>query len=96
MKCLTTIAAVTVLLSCICILNSAAVPFSEVQPRNMEAPETEMQDLPMASAADITSDTTHPLAELIRTRRHLASHLSMCRYCCNCCHNKGCGYCCRF
>uniref|UniRef100_A0A4W5LWR7 Hepcidin n=1 Tax=Hucho hucho TaxID=62062 RepID=A0A4W5LWR7_9TELE len=24
------------------------------------------------------------------------SHLSLCRWCCNCCHNKGCGFCCKF
>ncbi|XP_075046226.1 hepcidin [Mixophyes fleayi] len=28
-----------------------------------------------------------------RIKRH--SVLSVCTYCCNCCGNKGCGYCCR-
>ncbi|XP_073513720.1 hepcidin [Phyllobates terribilis] len=33
------------------------------------------------------------LAPYIRRRRHTV--LSICSYCCNCCKNKQCGYCCR-
>ncbi|XP_069058169.1 hepcidin [Pleurodeles waltl] len=33
------------------------------------------------------------LMSLLRTKRQ--SHLSLCSFCCNCCKNKGCGYCCR-
>uniref|UniRef100_A0AAY4ADE0 Uncharacterized protein n=1 Tax=Denticeps clupeoides TaxID=299321 RepID=A0AAY4ADE0_9TELE len=35
-----------------------------------------------------------PLKTLFRTKRQ--SHLSLCHYCCNCCRNKGCGFCCKF
>ncbi|KAM4651626.1 hepcidin-1-like [Discoglossus pictus] len=38
-------------------------------------------------------DDSHLLAPLLRTKRQ--SHLSICRYCCNCCKNKKCGFCCR-
>ncbi|XP_040276813.1 hepcidin-1-like [Bufo bufo] len=30
----------------------------------------------------------------VRSRRHIGG-LSFCMYCCKCCRNKGCGYCCR-
>ncbi|XP_030330702.1 hepcidin isoform X6 [Strigops habroptila] len=30
----------------------------------------------------------------IRRRRH-SSHFPLCSYCCNCCRNRGCGFCCR-
>ncbi|XP_053545995.1 hepcidin-2 [Bombina bombina] len=38
-------------------------------------------------------DESNLLTTLLRTKRQ--SHLSICRYCCNCCKNKGCGLCCR-
>ncbi|KAL2084066.1 hypothetical protein ACEWY4_019584 [Coilia grayii] len=90
MRSFTTFAAVTVLLTCICILNCSAVPFSEVQPGKTVGSESEIQEMLMTSP-EITNSLEH-----LRTKRHISSHLSLCRYCCNCCHNKGCGFCCRF
>ncbi|XP_069630728.1 hepcidin [Haliaeetus albicilla] len=29
-----------------------------------------------------------------RRRRH-GSHFPLCSFCCNCCRNRGCGFCCR-
>ncbi|XP_028679239.1 hepcidin-1 isoform X1 [Erpetoichthys calabaricus] len=36
-----------------------------------------------------------PLVSLLQ-RAKRQTHLPMCRYCCNCCRNKRCGYCCPF
>nr|XP_060639845.1 hepcidin [Anolis sagrei ordinatus] len=49
-----------------------------------------------------TDTLVEPVAEtsglhqglLRRLKRH-NSHLSICTYCCNCCRNKGCSFCCR-
>uniref|UniRef100_A0A8C8RRC0 Hepcidin n=1 Tax=Pelusios castaneus TaxID=367368 RepID=A0A8C8RRC0_9SAUR len=35
-----------------------------------------------------------PQALLRRPKRHNA-HFPICTYCCKCCQNKGCGFCCR-
>nr|XP_028598377.1 hepcidin [Podarcis muralis] len=50
---------------------------------------------------DLTSlDTykTEPRANtvqaLLRRAKRFNSHFPTCRYCCNCCRNKGCGMCC--
>ncbi|KAG7317936.1 hypothetical protein KOW79_018971 [Hemibagrus wyckioides] len=85
--------AVTVIVACLCVLQSAAVPFtqSEVQleePVEMEAAQRHDQ----GEAAMLVKETSPEV--LFRTKRQ--SHLALCRYCCNCCKNKGCGYCCRF
>ncbi|XP_012684612.1 hepcidin-1 [Clupea harengus] len=88
MKSFTALIAVTVVFACICVLGSAAVPLSEVQTGETWKPEAEMQDLAVTSP-----EVTNSLA-LFRTKRQ--SHMSLCRYCWNCCRNKGWGFCCRF
>nr|XP_023668852.1 hepcidin [Paramormyrops kingsleyae] len=80
------IAAVTL---CVCVLLSAAVPFSQTLTQETGRGDTRNEERWTPAAAE----ETHPLA-LLRTKRQ--SHLSLCRYCCGCCKNKGCGYCCRF
>ncbi|XP_062394572.1 hepcidin-1 [Sardina pilchardus] len=91
MKLFTTVIAAIVVVACICLLGDAAVPFSEVETDETGEtwrPATETQELAVTSP-----EVTNPLA-LFRTKRQ--SHLSLCRYCCNCCRYKGCGYCCKF
>ncbi|XP_066541020.1 hepcidin-1 [Hoplias malabaricus] len=78
---------------CLCFLQSQALPFTqteveEKQPMEYEASQQE-QHWNRASAQE-----TGPEEVVFRTKRQ--SHLSLCRYCCKCCSNKGCGYCCRF
>ncbi|XP_053123217.1 hepcidin [Hemicordylus capensis] len=38
---------------------------------------------------------TSGLQTLLRRSKRFNSHFPICTYCCNCCKNKGCGYCCR-
>ncbi|XP_072282879.1 hepcidin [Pyxicephalus adspersus] len=40
-----------------------------------------------------TADMQEPSELLLRDKRHTGLHI--CTYCCKCCRNKGCGYCCR-
>ncbi|XP_069803311.1 hepcidin-1-like [Dendropsophus ebraccatus] len=50
----------------------------------------------MNSADHLTpyqSEETEVQTSFARSRRHTG--LSICLYCCKCCKNKGCGYCCR-
>ncbi|KAF3839446.1 hypothetical protein F7725_018163 [Dissostichus mawsoni] len=55
------------------------------------SPFTGVQELEEAGA----NDTPVAMPNHIRQKRQ--SHLSLCRWCCNCCKgNKGCGFCCRF
>nr|AGO64769.1 hepcidin [Cyprinus carpio] len=83
--------AAAVIIACVCILQSAAVPFTQQTEDEhhveSEAPQ-ENQHL-----TETSQEQTNPLA-FFRVKRQ--SHLSLCRYCCNCCRNKGCGYCCKF
>nr|QBA30289.1 hepcidin [Clarias gariepinus] len=91
MKPMSIVCAVIVIIACICISQSTAVPFSEV--RLEERVETQAaQSLDQSETASLAKETGPEV--LFRAKRQ--SHLSMCRYCCNCCKNKGCGYCCRF
>ncbi|XP_030637712.1 hepcidin-1 [Chanos chanos] len=86
MKYISVCVAATVIIACLCILETSAVPLSETQsgePSNNEAlPEMELTERSMERPV------------YFRAKRH--SHLSLCRYCCNCCRNKGCGFCCKF
>ncbi|XP_051844951.1 hepcidin isoform X1 [Antechinus flavipes] len=55
----------------------------------------ETQDLvqtPLQEAAPAHKDLTQPLLQ--RTKR-FNSHFPICSFCCNCCHNAKCGFCCR-
>ncbi|KYO28626.1 hepcidin [Alligator mississippiensis] len=38
---------------------------------------------------------SHGLEVPLRRSKRFNSHFPICSYCCNCCHNKGCGFCCR-
>ncbi|XP_065155012.1 hepcidin-1 isoform X1 [Paramisgurnus dabryanus] len=77
--------------ACFCFLQTAASPFTqEVQHEdemNSGAPQVNYH------STETTPEQSNPLA-LFRSKRQ--SHLSMCRYCCKCCRNKGCGFCCKF
>ncbi|KAG9283776.1 hepcidin-1 [Astyanax mexicanus] len=99
MKSISVVCAVALTVTCICILQTTAVPFSQSethpqaeqqQQMDSEVPQSEQQ----WTAASAAEETLRPEEVLFRTKRQ--SHLSLCRYCCNCCKNKGCGFCCRF
>ncbi|KAF4076056.1 hypothetical protein AMELA_G00225950 [Ameiurus melas] len=99
MKPMSIVCAVAVIIACACTLQSSALPFSESEVRldpqvRLEEPEDSeaAPSLDQSVAAALAKETS-PEA-LFRTKRQ--SHLSLCRYCCNCCKNKGCGFCCRF
>ncbi|XP_035266003.1 hepcidin-1 [Anguilla anguilla] len=84
------IAVVLVVLS-ICVLQNAALPYAEARVQETEGNNVQTEETLQTAAAAVETD---PLV-LSRTKRH-HSIVSLCRYCCNCCKNKGCGYCCRF
>ncbi|XP_073703268.1 hepcidin-1-like isoform X2 [Garra rufa] len=79
--------AVAVVMACVCFLQTTAVSFIPTEDEHHVESET-LQPL-----TETSQEQMNPLA-LFRTKRQ--SHLSLCRYCCNCCRNKGCGYCCKF
>ncbi|XP_052473869.1 hepcidin-1 isoform X3 [Carassius gibelio] len=76
--------AALVIIACVCILQTAAVPFTQTEDEHHVQNE---------HLTETSQEQTNPLA-FFRVKRQ--SHLSLCRYCCNCCRNKGCGYCCKF
>ncbi|NP_001134321.1 hepcidin-1 precursor [Salmo salar] len=88
MKAFSVAVAVVVVLACMFILESTAVPFSEVRTE-----EVESIDSPVGEHQQ-PGGTSMNLPMHFRFKRQ--SHLSLCRWCCNCCHNKGCGFCCKF
>ncbi|XP_035528268.1 hepcidin-1 [Morone saxatilis] len=91
MKAFSIAVAVTLVLAFICILEGSAVPFAGVQ----ELEEPMSNDTPVAAHQEMSMESWMMPNHISRQKRQ--SHLSMCRYCCNCCRgNKGCGYCCRF
>ncbi|XP_026226964.1 hepcidin-1 [Anabas testudineus] len=90
MKAFSIAVAVTLVLAFIFILESSAVPFTGVQ----ELEEAGSNDTPVAAHQE-TSVASWMMLNHIRPKRQ--SHLSLCRWCCNCCKGyKGCGSCCRF
>ncbi|KAI5611964.1 hepcidin-1 precursor isoform 2 precursor [Silurus asotus] len=73
---------VAVIIACVCVFQSAGVPLSESQV-HLEEPmeETEaVQSLDQGEASSLARETSPEV--LFRTKRQ--SHLSLCRYCCNC------------
>ncbi|XP_029115626.1 hepcidin-1 [Scleropages formosus] len=74
---------------CACALLSAASPVSEMPMQETREGDIQEDKQWITEAAE----EVNPLV-LLRSKRQ--SHLSLCRYCCNCCKNKGCGYCCKF
>ncbi|XP_050986384.1 hepcidin-1 isoform X2 [Labeo rohita] len=82
--------AAAVVIACVCVLQTTAVPFTQAEDEHHVESETPQVNELMT---ETSQEQTNPLA-LFRTKRQ--SHLSLCRYCCNCCRNKGCGYCCKF
>ncbi|XP_023280601.1 hepcidin-like [Seriola lalandi dorsalis] len=90
MKAFSIAVAVTLVLAFICILESSAVPFHGVR----ELEEAGSNDTPVVARQEM-SMASWMMPNPVRQKRQ--SHLSMCRWCCNCCTaNKGCGFCCRF
>nr|AHB64462.1 hepcidin 1b [Hypophthalmichthys nobilis] len=92
MKCAHVALVAAVVIACVCILQTAAVPFVQEQDEHQMEIETPQLNEHSTETTE-TQGQTNPLA-FFRTKRQ--SHLSLCRYCCNCCRNKGCGYCCKF
>ncbi|KAJ8289562.1 hypothetical protein GJAV_G00002710 [Gymnothorax javanicus] len=83
--------AILLLFLSICVLHSTAHPFHEALVGEAEGSYVQNEETQQATA---TAEATNSLV-LSRTKRH-QSHLSLCRYCCKCCKNKGCGFCCEF
>nr|XP_029498134.1 hepcidin-1-like [Oncorhynchus nerka] len=125
MKAFSVAVAVVLVLACMFILESTAVPFSEVlteEVGSIDSPVGEhQQPSPCVCREGFRASSVQrgwevetwtkrltmclfPLflhilflagiQEHFRFKRQ--SHLSLCRWCCNCCHNKGCGFCCKF
>ncbi|XP_026883461.1 hepcidin-1 [Electrophorus electricus] len=92
MKSMRIAVAVTAIIACVCIFQSSALPFSESEPRAEEQMESEPRAQELQWTAHFAEETNPEV--LFRGKR--TSHLSLCRYCCKCCRNKGCGFCCRF
>ncbi|XP_077086009.1 hepcidin-1 isoform X2 [Siphateles boraxobius] len=90
MKCALVALVALLVIACVCVLQTGAVPFTQVQDEHHVESETPQENQLWTEASQ---EPTNPLA-FFRTKRQ--SHLSLCRYCCNCCRNKGCGYCCKF
>ncbi|XP_077384051.1 hepcidin-1 [Festucalex cinctus] len=92
MKAFSIAVAVTLVLAFICILESSALPFNEVQQQMAE--EARGGDTPVAGQQDVAGE--EPWTPY-HARHKRQSNLSMCRWCCNCCRSyKGCGFCCRY
>nr|AMM63161.1 hepcidin [Bostrychus sinensis]QPF70051.1 hepcidin [Bostrychus sinensis]QPF70052.1 hepcidin [Bostrychus sinensis] len=90
MKAFSIAVAVTLVLAFICILESSALPFTGVP----ELEEAGSNDTPVAAHPDMSA-YSWMMPGLVREKRQ--SHLSLCRWCCNCCRGyKGCGFCCKF
>ncbi|XP_064803395.1 hepcidin-like [Oncorhynchus masou masou] len=90
--------AFAVVLACMFILESIALLFSEIWRKNdevgsIDSPVGEHQQ-PGACSLFSSFSFLGGIQEHFRFKRQ--SHLSLCRWCCNCCHNKGCGFCCKF
>ncbi|XP_068616695.1 hepcidin-1 [Brachionichthys hirsutus] len=81
--------AVTLVLAFICILESSAVPFARVQ----ELEEAGSNDTPVAAHQEMSMDSWL-MPNQKREKRW--SGISMCRWCRNCCGNKGWSWCCNF
>ncbi|KAL0984780.1 hypothetical protein UPYG_G00146810 [Umbra pygmaea] len=80
--------AVAVVLAFICILESTAVPFSEVR--------TEEAGISDSPVGDHQTPGGFSMELPLHFRFKRQSHLSLCYWCCNCCRNKGCGFCCKY
>ncbi|XP_028984676.1 hepcidin-1 [Betta splendens] len=90
MKAFSIAVAVTLVLAFVFAQESSAVPFSGVR----ELQEAASDDTPVPAHQEAPAEwwmmPNH-------TRQKRQSHLSMCRWCCNCCRGyKGCGACCKF
>ncbi|XP_032411666.1 hepcidin-1 [Xiphophorus hellerii] len=89
MKAFSIAVAVTLVLAFICVVQSSAIPFTGVG----ELEEAGGNDTPVEAHQEVSMESWM-MPKHVREKRQ--SHLSLCRYCCNCCKNKGCGFCCRF
>ncbi|XP_072317121.1 hepcidin-1 [Eucyclogobius newberryi] len=90
MKAFSIAVAVTLVLAFVCFVESSALPFAgEPEPE-----EAGSNDTPVAAHQDMSAQSWM-MPGPVREKRQ--SHLSLCRWCCNCCRgNKGCGFCCKF
>ncbi|XP_029574477.1 hepcidin-2-like [Salmo trutta] len=93
-------------LACMCILESTAVPF----PEDFRAVREGFRVNSAQRACKVETWTKiltmclfPPFLNVIflaEIQEHFRfkhrRHLSLCRWCCNCCNNKGCGSCCKF
>ncbi|XP_077453822.1 hepcidin-1 [Stigmatopora argus] len=89
MKAFSIAVAVTLVLAFICTVETSALPFNEVQ----QTEEAIGSDTPVEGWQDDGGEIWTPY----HGRQKRQSHLSLCRWCCNCCRSyKGCGFCCKF
>uniref|UniRef100_A0A8C7SHY5 Hepcidin n=1 Tax=Oncorhynchus mykiss TaxID=8022 RepID=A0A8C7SHY5_ONCMY len=72
-------------LACMFILESTAVPFSEVWRKNEEVGSI---DSPVGEHQQPGGESMRPPVRSIES--------TSAGWCCSCCHNKGCGFCCKF
>ncbi|KAK6469935.1 hepcidin-like [Huso huso] len=69
---------------------SSSVPLSETEDQDRQQHLSSVNDQQTA----VSTEAHGPLSSLL-LREKRQSHFPICLYCCNCCKNKGCGYCCR-
>ncbi|XP_073703266.1 hepcidin-1-like [Garra rufa] len=82
--------AVAVVMACVCFLQTTADTF---MPRTKDEHHVEIETLQVNEPLTETApEQMNPLA-LLRPLRTFSPRV-ICTYCCNCCENKGCGYCC--
>ncbi|KAF7691986.1 hypothetical protein HF521_010953 [Silurus meridionalis] len=73
---------VAVIIACVCVFQSAGVPLTESQV-HLEEPMEETEAVQSLDQGEVSSLAREMSPEvLFRTKRQ--SHLSLCRYCCNC------------
>ncbi|XP_030639082.1 hepcidin-like [Chanos chanos] len=106
MKYISVCVAATVIIACLCILETSALPLAEVdEPSNNEVlPEMELTETSQEqpSVDEPSNNEALPEMELTETSQGLPSYFRVnqsrrCRICCSCCPGmRGCGTCCRW
>ncbi|XP_074048683.1 hepcidin [Macrotis lagotis] len=74
--------------TCLCVLLLSNFACSSVLPSKTQ----DLMQNPLQEATPVHKDSMQPLLQ--RTKR-FDSHFPICTYCCNCCRNKKCGFCCK-
>ncbi|KAK1155205.1 hepcidin-like [Acipenser oxyrinchus oxyrinchus] len=69
---------------------SNSVPLSETEDQDRQQHLSSVNDQQTA----VSTEAHSPLSSLL-LREKRQSHFPICLYCCHCCKNKGCGFCCK-